>query len=213
MLRPRTAALGHVPRCCLVAFGQPGAAPLRSPSSPPLAIKIPGFALRSAAIMTRLETLPLGSVLPSIISTARHLPPRAALAEAASSLGCQLRALLTLFNLQPAGSSCFRSEPARLLRSSALGALPKQVNEGTGFWGFALPWPEPQTGHLTLWQRWRCHRPGAGTAAEPCSSHTQPQAVVLRVPLGSVSPQSVADAPGAPLEMCCPSQGAECSPP
>lgn len=173
MLSPRTAALGHVPRCCLVAFGQPGAA-LRSPSSPPLAIKIPGFALRSAAIMTRLETLPLGSVLPSIISTARHLPPRAVLDEAASSLGCQLRALLTLFNLQPARSSCFRSEPARLLRSSALGALPKQVNEGTGFWGFALPQPEPQTGHLTLWQRWRCHRTGDGAAAEPCSTRTDP---------------------------------------
>lgn len=144
MLSPRTAALGHVPRCCSVAFGQPGEALLLFLSSPPLALKIPGFALRSAAIMTRLEMLPLGSVLPSIISTARHLPPRAGvLDKTASSLGCQLRALLTLFNLQHAGSSCFRSEPAWLLQSSAplLSVLPKQVNEGTGFWCFAPPQP------------------------------------------------------------------------
>lgn len=61
------------------------------PFSTSLAIKIPGFALRSAAVMTRLEMLLLGSVLPSIISKAQHLAHSAGvLNKTASSLGCQL---------------------------------------------------------------------------------------------------------------------------
>lgn len=101
------AVVGHIPRCCTAALRQPEAAPLLLSICPHSAITIPGSAPRSAAIMTRLEMLPLGSELPSIISTAQHPPPGAVLNQTASSAGCQLRALLTLFNLQHASSSCF----------------------------------------------------------------------------------------------------------
>lgn len=84
------AAQGHVP-VLLSGLWTAGKSSAAFPSSPPLAIKIPGFALRSAAVMTRLEMLLLGSVLSRIISKARHLPHSAGvLNKTASSLGCRL---------------------------------------------------------------------------------------------------------------------------
>jgi len=107
---PKAAVPGHIPPVLLSGLWTTGRSSSAFPASPPLAIKIPGFALRSAAIMTRLEMLLLGSVLPSVISEAQHLPRSAgALNKAASSLGCQLpsnlrRTTALASELSPLGS-------------------------------------------------------------------------------------------------------------